>query len=182
MTTCALRPRYVAVEPKPHLTRPVVQLQPILARPGKPSVDLEALAKDIAGIAELRPLISIESPGHWEKTVAGLGDDIDAILPLSIPCYPTEIWNSHPRPLVARGLPVLFWPLVAFDEPDFWRWSAVDFLKTLGVDVHLVKNKRAGLALLRALGLKRMLRGSSMVVFGTQNFPWNATAIGHRIT
>jgi L-fucose isomerase-like protein len=103
-------------------------------------------------------------------------------LPLSIPAYPTEIWNSHPQPLVERGLPVVFWSLIEHEEPDFWRFAARDMLQTLGVEVHIVNNSREGLALVKALALKRFLRGSKLVVFGEQNFPWNAHAVGDRLT
>jgi hypothetical protein len=65
--------------------------------------------------------------------VAGLDDRTDAILPVSIAAYPTEVWNSHPRPLVRRGLPLIFWSILRYDEPDFWRWSARDMLQSLGV-------------------------------------------------
>ncbi|HJQ14441.1 MAG TPA: hypothetical protein VJ830_06805, partial [Anaerolineales bacterium] len=100
----------------------------------------------------------------------------------SIPAYPTEVWNSHPQALVERGLPVIFWSLLDYDEPDFWRWAARDMLHTLGVDVHLVRNGGEGVTLLRALALKRFLRGNRMVVIGEQNFPWNAHAVGDRVT
>ena len=50
------------------------------------------------------------------------------------------------------------------------------------VDVHLVRNHRHGLALLRALGMHRFLNGTKLVVFGEQNFPWNAPAAGHLVT
>lgn len=53
-------------------------------------------------------------------------------------CYffeKTLAWNSHAQPLIDRGLPVIFWSLVKYEEPDFWRWSACDFLRTLGVHV-----------------------------------------------
>jgi L-fucose isomerase-like protein len=107
---------------------------------------------------------------------------VDAILPVSIPAYPTEVWNSHPQVLVERGLPVIFWSLLEYEEPDFWRWAARDMLHTLGVDVHLVKNSREGIALLKALSLKRFLCDSRMIVLGEQNFPWNAHAVGDRLT
>jgi hypothetical protein len=170
--------RHLAVPAQPHLTRPLARLQPILAKPGTPSVDPAALAASVAGVAEVLPLIAVESPEHWARTVRGLGPDIDAIIPLSIPAYPTEVWNSHPQPLAERGLPFVFWPLIEHDEPDFWRWSARDMLASLGVPVHLVESRRHGLALLRALGAKRLFAGSRLVVFGEQNFPWNAHAVG----
>jgi hypothetical protein len=69
-----------------------------------------------------------------------------------------------------------------YDEPDFWRWSARDMLRALGVEVHIVKHNAAGLNLLKSLAMKRFLQGSQLVVFGEQNFPWNATAAGHLIT
>jgi len=174
--------RYLAAAPPAWLTRPQVLLQPILAKQGPPNIDLDKLAEDVEPVARLGELIAVESPEHWAEVVGGLGDEVDAILPVSIPAYPTEVWNSHPRPLVDRGLPFVFWPLMAYDEPDFWRWSARDFLRAVGVEVHLVRNARAGLALLGALGVRRMLPGSKLVVFGEQNFPWNAPAAGHFVT
>lgn len=170
--------RHLAITPAPHLVRQPVRLQPILARPGTPSVDPALLAEHVRGVAEILPLIAVESPEHWTRVVRGLPADIDGILPLSIPCYPTEVWNSHPQPLVERGLPFLFWCLPGHDEPDFWRWSARDFLCSLGVDCILVESRRHGLATLRALGVRRLLRGARLAVFGEQNFPWNAHAAG----
>ena len=164
------------------LARPRTRLQPILAREGKPTVDVAELAHAVEGVAEIAEMIVVESPQHWAETVNGLGDEVDAILPISIPAYPTEVWNSHPQPLIDRGLPLVFWPLMAYDEPDFWRWSARDFLRSLGVEVHLVAGMREGLWLLRALGVRRMLRDAKLVVFGEQNFPWNAHAAGHLMT
>lgn len=182
MSSIADTTRFLVGDTHERLQRPTVRVKPILAKPGTPSVDVEELARRVKGVAELEEVTAVQSPEHWKEVVGDLGQDIDAILPLSIPCYPTEVWNSHPRPLVEAGLPVVFWPLIAHDEPDFWRWSARDFLTALGVDVHLVRNQREGLALLRTLGLKRMLRQSTMVVFGTQNFPWNAPEAGHFVT
>ena len=127
-----------------HLRRPLATLQPILARPGKPTVDIARLEQEVAGIARVLPMIEIKSPEHWIETVRGLGPDVDAIIPVSVPAYPTEVWNSHPEVLVERGLPVVFWPLMEYDEPDFWRWSARDMLRALGVTVHLVPSIRDG--------------------------------------
>ncbi len=170
--------RHLAVEPAAHLVRPRARIQPIQASSGVPSVDPAQVAADTQGVAEILPVIAIESAEHWSRVVRGLGKDIDGILPLSIPAYPTEVWNSHPEPLAERGLPVVFWCLPEHDEPDFWRWSARDMLCSLGIDVHLVENRRHGLTLMRALGLRRQLQGASLVVFGVQNFPWNAHAAG----
>jgi len=170
--------RHLAIAPAAHLVRPVARLQPILARPGTPSVDPAILAQHLAGIAEVLPLIAVESPEHWAQVVRGLPEDVDGILPLSIPCYPTEVWNSHPQPLIDRGLPFIFWCLTAHDEPDFWRWSARDFLCSLGIDCILVDSRRHGLATLRALGVRRQFKGARLAVFGVQNFPWNAHAAG----
>jgi L-fucose isomerase-like protein len=155
---------------------------PILARPGKPSVNLEKLNQILAGTAQLEPLIAVQSPEHWETLVHALDDSIDAIFPLSNPAYPTEIWNSHPFPLVKRGLPVVFWSLIEHDEPDFWRFAARDMLNTLGADVHIVRNNHEGLALMKAFAMKRFLKQSKIVVFGEQNFPWNANATGFKVT
>lgn len=170
--------RHLAISPAAHLVRPVLRLQPIQARPGTPSVDPALLAQHLAGVADVLPPIAVENPDHWGQVVRGLGPEIDGILPLSIPCYPTEVWNSHPQPLMDRGLPFIFWCLPTYDEPDFWRWSARDFLSSLGVEVHLVESRRQGLALLRGLALRRQFAGARLAVFGVQNFPWNATAAG----
>jgi hypothetical protein len=180
LTTTA---RFLRTQPPAYLQRPLTQLQPVLATAqGTPNIDLAALAGIVDGLATLAPQIAIESPAHWESVIRSLGDEVDGILPISISAYPTEIWNSHPQPLIDRGLPVIFWPIIAYDEPDFWRWSARDFLTALGVPVHLVRSGRHGVALLRALAMKRLLAQSRLVVFGEQNFPWNATAGGHLVT
>lgn len=182
MTQLGETMRYLAAAPREWLIRPRVRLQPVLAKEGRPNIDLERLAGAIDGVGRISEMIAIESPQHWATVIGSLGDDVDAILPVSIPAYPTEVWNSHPQPLIDRGLPLVFWPLLAYDEPDFWRWSARDFLRALGVDVHLVRDNRHGLALLRALGMRRMLPGTKLVVFGEQNFPWNAPAAGRLVT
>ena len=171
------------VEVRPvHLQYSPARLQPIQAKPGTPSVDVTRLGNILDGVALLNQTIAIESPEHWQNAVRALDKSVDAILPVSIPAYPTEVWNSHPHVLVERGLPVIFWSLLDYDEPDFWRWAARDMLHTLGVDVHLVRNGREGMALLRALALKRFLCDNRMVVIGEQNFPWNAYAVGDRLT
>ena len=170
--------RHLVATPPSHLARPLARLQPIQAKPGTPSVDPSRLAADLAGVATVLPAIAVENPEHWETIVRSLGPDIDAIVPLSIPAYPTEVWNSHPQPLVDRGLPFVFWCLPEHDEPDFWRWSARDMLSSLGVPVYLVEGRRHGLALLRALAVRRLLGGARLAVFGAQNFPWNAHAVG----
>ncbi len=165
-----------------YLKRPITHLQPILAKAGKLTVNIEKLAEILDGIAKVENIIAIESPQHWEEVVKNLSDEIDAILPLSVPALPTEIWNSHPKPLLERGLPVLFWSLLEYDEPDFWRWSARDFLKTLGVEVYIVQNNAEGISLVKSLAMRRFLTSSKMVVFGEQNFPWNANAAGMFVT
>src|SRR5215217_495926 len=173
--------RFLIEEQPSHLQYIPARLQPIQAKPGNPSVDVARLGKMLEGIAILNEVIEIESPEHWEDTIRALDNSLDAILPVSIPAYPTEVWNSHPQVLVERGLPVIFWSLLEYEEPDFWRWAARDMLHTLGVDVHLVKNNREGIVLLRALSLRRLLCESRMVVIGKQNFPWNAFAVGDRV-
>ena len=174
--------RFVRTPTADRLRRPAATIQPVLARKGKPTVDLDRLARETRGIARVLPLIEVQSPEHWTKVIRSLGDDVDAIFPVSVPAYPTEIWNSHPAPLAERGIPVVFWPLMEYDEPDFWRWSARDMLRALGVKVTLVRSMAEGTALLRAYGTRRFLQGSRLVVFGEQNFPWNATAAGHLVT
>ena len=175
-------PRFLIEKQAAHLSYPPARLQPVQAKPGKPSVDVDRLQEILKDVAIINESIAIQSPEHWQTVICGLDDSIDAILPVSIPAYPTEVWNSHPQALVERGLPVIFWSLLDYDEPDFWRWAARDMLRTLGVDVHLVRNSREGIALLRGLALKRFLSGSRMLVIGEQNFPWNAHAVGERVT
>lgn len=175
-------PRFLVEDRPAHLTYAPARLQPIQAKPGEPSVDVDRLRKTLEGIAAINQTIAIQSPTHWQEVVRGLDSSVDALLPISIPAYPTEVWNSHPQVLVERGLPVIFWPLLDYDEPDFWRWAARDMLRTLGVDVHLVRNHREGVALLKALALKRFLADSRLVVLGEQNFPWNAYAVGDHLT
>ncbi len=166
----------------PWLRRPPARLQPLIAREGRPNIPLDELAHRIRGVAELAPPIVIRNAEHWRATVESLPPETDAILPVSIPAYPTEWWNSHPEPLVRRGLPVIFWPILSHDEPDFWRWSATDMLRALGVEVYLPSDGREALDLCRALALRRHLRGARFVLFGEQNFPWNAHAAGHLLT
>ncbi|MCK5739465.1 hypothetical protein KAH55_09800, partial [bacterium] len=182
MSKLSRQKRFLFAEPLPHLQRPKARLQPFLAKPGEPSVDIYELEKRIGAVADVNPMIVVESPEQWANAVRSLGPEVDGILPFSIPAYPTEIWNSHPQPLVDRNLPFIFWCLLDHQEPDFWRWSAKDFLTALGVDVQLVNNDKEGLALLKALAMKRFLQNSKLVVFGEQNFPWNATAGGHLVT
>ena len=183
MTCLTELPRYLRATPPAYLTRPLARVQPVLATTqGQPNIDLPALARVLDGIAELAEPVAIQSPAHWDAVIRGLGPDVDAILPISISAYPTEIWNSHPQPLIDRGLPLVFWSILQYDEPDFWRWSCTDFLTALGVTIHNVRHNAHGIALLRALALKRLLADSRLVVFGEQNFPWNATAGGHLIT
>ena len=174
--------RFLIDKQATHLQYAPARLQPIQAKPGNPSVDINSLGQILQGVATLNEMVAIQSPEHWQDTIRALDNSVDAILPVSIPAYPTEVWNSHPQVLVERGLPVIFWSLLDYDEPDFWRWAARDMLHTLGVDVHLVKNSCEGIALLKALALKRFLSCSSMVVIGEQNFPWNAHAVGDRVT
>ena len=174
--------RFLVERPAAHLNYPLARLQPVQAKPGKPSVDVDRLQEILKDVAIMNETIAIQSPEHWQTVIRGLDDSIDAILPVSIPAYPTEVWNSHPQALVERGLPVVFWSLLDYDEPDFWRWAARDMLRTLGVDVHLVRNSREGIALLKGLALKRFLSASRMLVLGQQNFPWNAYAVGDRVT
>ncbi|MHC4123307.1 MAG: L-arabinose isomerase family protein [Planctomycetota bacterium] len=159
----------------------MAKLQPILAKKGEATINASRLAEIISSCGQLEPTIVVQSPEHWQRVVTGLGDDVDAILPISIPAYPTEVWNSHPQVLIERGLPLIFWSLMKYDEPDFWRWSARDFLRALGVEVHIAVNTKHGRWLLKSLALKRFVLEAKMVVFGEQNFPWNATAGGFLI-
>jgi L-fucose isomerase-like protein len=174
--------RFLQGRPQEFLRVPRARLQPILAKQGKPTIDLDKLRHALSPIAEVLPVIVVQSPEHWSRSVLDLRGDVDAILPVSIPAYPTEVWNSHPQALIERGLPVLFWPLMAYDEPDFWRWSARDFLRALGVEVYIARNARHGESIVRSLAVKRFLASSAVVVFGEQNFPWNAPAAGHLMT
>jgi hypothetical protein len=176
------RSRFLYTAPVKQTQRPRACIQPIQAASGRAQNSIEQIRSSLSDSARVLDPIPIQSSSHWEETVLNLDTSVDALLLSSIPAYPTEIWNSHPEPLVKRNVPVWFWPLLDHDEPDFWRWAARDMLTALGVDVWLVKSVRQGKALARAVGLKRWLPSSRLVVFGTQNFPWNATAAGHLIT
>jgi len=173
--------RYLYGNPPDYLKRPPARLQPILAKQGKPNIDIDRLRRDLAGVAVIEETLVVQSPEHWQKMIATLDKSIDAILPVSITAYPTEVWNSHPQPLVDRKLPVLFWCLQDHDEPDFWRWSARDLLRTLGIEVYLARNHRDGIERVKALAMRRFLCNSRLIVFGKQNFPWNADAVGDRM-
>jgi len=173
--------RYLYGNPPDYLKRPPARLQPILAKQGKPNIDIDRLRRDLAGVAVIEETLVVQSPEHWQKMIATLDKSIDAILPVSITAYPTEVWNSHPQPLVDRKLPVLFWCLQDHDEPDFWRWSARDLLHTLGIEVYLARNHRDGIERVKALAMRRFLCNSRLIVFGKQNFPWNADAVGDRM-
>ncbi|RPI34489.1 MAG: hypothetical protein EHM70_02725 [Chloroflexota bacterium] len=181
MATRLYPSRYLAFPPLPHLQRPLACIQPILARPGKPSVDVDLLRSLLKGYATVNEIIPVQSPEHWNHLIHNLDDSVDAILPLSNPAYPTEIWNSHPQALIDRGIPLVFWSLLDHDEPDFWRYAARDMLHTLGATVHIVRNTQEGIALVKSMAMKRFLEQSKVVVFGEQNFPWNANAVGHRV-
>ena len=174
--------RYLHQEPQTHLRKKLPRLQPVLAKPGKPSVDIDKLREILEGKAIVAEMIPVQSPEHWEQLILGLDDSVDAILPISIPAYPTEIWNSHPHPLVERGIPVIFWSLIEHEEPDFWRFAPRNMLQTLGAEVHIVNNSEEGMTLLNALAMRRFLKNSKLVVFGEQNFPWNANAVGYKVT
>ncbi len=174
--------RFLIPDSPSFVNRPKVRLQPILARSGSPSVNLDLLKARLNDYATFEDLISIQSPQHWEEVIYNLPIPIDAVLPLSNPAYPTEIWNAHPLPLIRRGVPVIFWSLMEHDEPDFWRFAARDLLRTLGAEVYLVHNHAEGIALIKALSTRRFFRQGKMVVFGEQNFPWNANAVGDRVT
>jgi hypothetical protein len=65
------------------------------------------LQEILKGVALWNEMIPIDSPKHWQATVRALDDSVDALLPVSIPAYPTDVWNSHPQVLVERGLPVI---------------------------------------------------------------------------
>ena len=166
---------------RPYLQLPKIKIQPILAREGKPSVDVAEVAAMAGDNVIFNDLVCIKSTEHWNQVVSNLPDDVDAIMPVSSPCYPTEVWNEAPEVLVNRGLPVIFWPLIRFDEPDFWKWSAADLMRALGIEVHLVENCEEGVTLLRAMAVKKFIANSRMVVFGKQNFPWNVLAGGKMI-
>jgi hypothetical protein len=174
--------RFLFEPPADFLQMPATSLMPILARPGTPSVDLQKLKLILGDVANINPMVTVQSATHWEKIITNLDDSVDAILPLSNPAYPTEFWNSDPKPLVERGLPILFWSLMEHDEPDFWRFAAHDLLRTLGAEVYIVHNNAEGASLVKALAMRRFLRTSRLVVFGDQNFPWNAHAVGDRVT
>ena len=158
------------------LELPQLVVQPIQAREGTPSVDVGKVAQLVGSGAKFLDLICIRDREHWEQVVGNLPQEVDAVMLVSNPCYPTEIWNEAPEPLVRRSLPILFWPLVQHDEPDFWKWSCADLLRALGCKVHLIERNHEGVILLKAMAVKKFLAKSRMVVFGKQNFSWNAFA------
>ncbi len=171
--------RYLVTTPPNYLQCPKAQLQPIVAKEGDIMTDLDKLEEVLGADGTLRPLITVKSPEHWADAVKNLDEEVDAILPFSVPALPTEVWNSHPQPLVEKQLPVIFWPLLDFNERDMWRWACSDFLRSLGVSVYLPAKNHEALTVVRSLAMKRFFHNSKIVVFGKQNFPWNAYAGGH---
>ena len=172
------RKRHLVTVPPDYLRCPAAQLQPIVAQEGEIMTDLDALGELLGDAGTLRPLIMVKSPKHWADTVKSIDEGVDAILLFSIPALPNEVWNSHPTPLVERNLPIIFWSLLDFDEQDMWRWAATDFLRSLGVMVYLPVDNHGAVIVARSLAMKRFFHGSRIVVFGKQNFPWNANAHG----
>jgi len=172
------RKRHLVAVPPDYLQCPRAQLQPIVAQEGDIMTDLDALGELLGNTGTLRPLITVKSPEHWADAVKNLDEEIDAILLFSIPALPNEVWNSHPQPLVEKKLPVIFWPLLDFNEQDMWRWAATDFLRSLGVTVYLPADNHEAVTVVRSLAMKRFFHKSKIVVFGKQNFPWNANAHG----
>jgi L-fucose isomerase-like protein len=178
----SIESRFLIGTPEASLRRPLARIQPIQAKEGTPNIDTAELMKTVDGIGVVEPTIAVKSPEHWLKEVRQIKPEVDALIPISVAALPTEVWNSHPQALVEKRLPVLFWPLTSTDEPDMWRWSASDMLRALGVEVRLIKNSKEGLLVLKALAVRRQLKSSAFVVFGEQNFPWNANAVGHLMT
>ncbi len=66
--------RSLMVPLREHLSRPLATIQPVLARKGKPTVDLDRLEKEVRGIARVLPVIEIQSPEHWTQVIQSLGD------------------------------------------------------------------------------------------------------------
>ncbi len=87
--------RYLVAGPPDYLTLARASIQPIIAKKGRPNIDLTQLAHTIEDFAVLREPITVESPEHWKQAIEDLGDEVDALLPVSIPAYPTEIWNER---------------------------------------------------------------------------------------
>jgi hypothetical protein len=56
--------RYLAAAPAEWLCRPVVRLQPVLAKQGQPNIDLARLGGIVEGAGSVAPVIAIESPEH----------------------------------------------------------------------------------------------------------------------
>ena len=106
---------YLVTTPPNYLQCPKAQLQPIVAKEGDIMTDLDKLEEVLGADGTLRPLITVKSPEHWADAVKNLDEEVDAILPFSVPALPTEVWNSHPQPLVEKQLPVIFWPLLDFN-------------------------------------------------------------------
>ena len=74
-------------------------------RPPSPAIDRRRFLH--TGAACVVPLLAGTTFGRaalaWPNGASAQAPETDAILPLSIPAYPTEVWNSHPQPLVARS-------------------------------------------------------------------------------
>ena len=68
MSSLSETQRYLVQPPAPHLRRPPARLQPILARQGKPTVDVAELARTIEGVGELADMIVVESPPASDPT------------------------------------------------------------------------------------------------------------------
>jgi hypothetical protein len=82
--------RFLIKEQPAHLQYSPTRLQPILAKAGKPNIDVNRLQEILKGVAVLNEMIPIDSPEHWQATVRALDDSVDAILPhLTIPWTPS---------------------------------------------------------------------------------------------
>jgi len=72
------------------LHRPRARLQPLIARTGRPNIDLGHVARGTEQVAALAEPIGIRDASHWATVVEGLPPEVDAIFPVSVPAYPTE--------------------------------------------------------------------------------------------
>ena len=65
---------------RPYLQVPKIKIQPILAREGKPSVDVAEVAAMAGDNVIFNDLVCIKSTEHWNQVVSNLPDDVDAII------------------------------------------------------------------------------------------------------
>jgi hypothetical protein len=90
----------------------------------------------------MNQVFAVQSPEPWHKVIRGLDDSIDAILLVSIPAYPTEVWNSQPQVLLERNLPLVFWSMLEYEEQEFWCCAACVMQQLMIAQARLAESTR----------------------------------------